>query len=149
MTARAKAIIADFLERAGWTAGQEFLAVLLTSASSVISLPWKTALSMAAGAAVVSLLGTAVQYLGKWTSVAYWPDLGVRLVKTFLASLLGSAGADAIDVLSFNWANALNLAALATLLALAKGLLARQSAPGTAATPSTLPSATYAKAVAG
>ena len=149
MPTRRKSIIADFLERAGWTAGQQFFAVLLATKSSgtVIDLPWKVAFCMAAGAAVVSIVTTAIQYLAKLTELAFWPDLLVRLAKTFLASLAGSFGAEAFNVLDFKWSSALDLAVIATLGALAKGLLARQAQGGNGANPSTLPNATYATAI--
>ena len=125
------AIVADFLERAGWSAGEQFAAVLLTTstATTIAGLPWAAALVTAVGAAIVSVLTTLVEYAAKPLRRAnYWTELALRLVKTFAASLLGSMGAQAaFDFLHFNWIAALNLAAVATLGALAKGLLARNS----------------------
>lgn len=150
---RMQAIWWDFVERAGWTAAQQFFATLLTtSAATVAGLPWKLALTMAAGAALVSVLATAIQYLSKKTDLTFWPDLIVRLVKTFIASIAASLGADAVNVFDFDWSGALNVAVLATLGALGKGLLARQSQSDLSAehgevlappTPSTLPTPTY------
>jgi hypothetical protein len=138
--------LSDLVERAGWTAGQQFLAVLLTTsaASSVVSLPWKLALATSAGAAIVSVLTTFVLYLTKQTGHGFWGDLGFRLGKTFLASLLASMGAGAFNVLSFHWGSALDLALVATLSALGKGLLAR-GPDRESANPSTLPAAAYQK----
>ena len=160
MTDRAHAVIADFLERAGWSAAQQFFAVLLTTsaAAKVGALPWQLALATSAGAAVASLVATGLQYLGKLTDLSFWPDLGVRVVKTFLASLAGSFGADVINVTTFDWTTALNLAAVAAITALGKGLLARgpdssggalggmgvaEGAKPPRPNPSTLPARTY------
>ena len=155
--------VADFLERAGWSAGQVFFATLVAggSATTVVGLPWKYALILAGGAALTSLVLTAVQYLTKQTDLHFWPDLLVRLAKTFLGSLAGSfAAAHPFDILTFSWTTALNVAAIATLTALGKGLLAGGSkdatTPPTAGAdppvgrnPSTLPTATYHAAIAG
>lgn len=45
------------MERAGWSAGQVFLATLLAGgAGSVVDLPWRYSLTLAVSAFVVSLL---------------------------------------------------------------------------------------------
>ncbi|GAA1623639.1 hypothetical protein GCM10009828_059880 [Actinoplanes couchii] len=121
-----------------------FLATLLAGgAGSVIDLPWRYSLTLAVSAFVVSLVLTGVQYLSKITDLAFWPDLLLRLAKTFLSSLAGSMVAGAFDVTTFDWESALNVAFLATLTALGKGLLAR----GQVTSPSTLPEPTYREAV--
>lgn len=128
---KGKAVFLDFVERAGWSAGQVFFATLLAGGASigVAGLPWKTAGALALGAAVSSAILTAVQYLGRFTNLSFWPDLLVRLAKTFLGSLGGSIAASKVfDVTTFHWSAALNIAALATLSALGKGLLARGEA---------------------
>ena len=148
-----RAVLLDFLERAGWSAGQVFVATLLAGGvGSVADLPWKASLTSAAGAFVSSLVLTAIQYLSRQTDLAFWPDLVVRLAKTFLTSLSASMLAGAFDVTTFDWEAAFNVAFLATLAALGKGLLAREPAapngqvpPG--ASPSTLPTGTYREAV--
>jgi len=159
-TPQTQARFFDLLERAGWTAGQQFAAVLLANraAGSVVDIPWQLALSTAAGAAIVSVVATLVQYLTPLSDTRFWADLGIRLAKTFLASMLGSFGAEVLDVLAFDWSRALDLAALATLGALAKGLLAREPAATTtppglpintiSPSPSTLPIESYRLAVA-
>lgn len=156
------AVLADFLERAGWSAGQVFFATLLAGGTSitVASLPWKYASVLALSAAVVSVVLTAIQYAAKWTNLSFWPDTIVRLAKTFLASLAASfAATHPFDIVTFNWTTALNVAAVAVLAALGKGLLARGSsvvsaadhaatAPATTTSnPSTLPATTYLAAV--
>jgi hypothetical protein len=148
MNAAARSVVADVLERAGWTAGQQFLAVLLATdaASTGVDLPWTLALAMSAGAALLSIVATTLQYLARLTDLSFWRDLQVRLAKTFLASLAGSFAAEAFNVLSFDWSGALDLATVATLGALAKCLLARESASSDA-TPSTLPTSTYERAI--
>jgi hypothetical protein len=123
-----RAVVLDILERAGWSAGQVFFATLLVggTAVSVTNLPWKYATVLAVSAGVGSVILTVLQYLVKITDLAFWPDLGIRLVKTFLASIAGSIATSTIfDITTFDWATALNVAAVATLAALAKGLLAR------------------------
>ncbi len=148
MTARWSSVVADFAERAGWTAGQAFFAVLLTSGAGdgTVNVPWRLALAMAAGAALTSVVTTMIQYLTPLRGIGFWPDLLVRLAKTFLASLVGSFGAGAFDVLTFRWSSALDLAVVTTLGALAKGFLAAGSGPQAKATPSTLPEDLYARA---
>jgi hypothetical protein len=126
-----KAVVLDFLERAGWSAGQVFFATLLAGGGSVavVGLPWKYASVLAVGAAVSSIVLTALQYLGRFTNLGFWPDLIVRLAKTFLGSIGASlSAAKVFDVTTFHWSTALNVAALATVGALAKGLLARGGA---------------------
>lgn len=145
-------ILADFVERAGWTAGQQFFAVLLATSSTatgVIDLPWQLAFVTSVGAGVATLVGTAAQYLARATDLGFWADQLLRLAKTFLSSLVGSGMAVAAGVLPSSWPAALDLAALATLSAFAKGLLARrQDDGGGRLTPSTLATSTYERAVA-
>jgi hypothetical protein len=160
-----KAVLLDFLERAGWSAGQVFFATLLAGGTTVANLPWKYSSTLAISAGVSSMILTAIQYLTRTTDLSFWPDLLVRLGKTFLSSLAGSIVATGVfDITKFNWTTALNIAILATLSALGKGLLARGqaafvpkqqppaggaagAAPVEKATPSTLPTGTYEHAV--
>ena len=138
------AIVADFLERAGWSAGEQFFAVLLTTSTvTVAGLPWASATVTAVGAAVISLLTTLVEYLVPPLRRAnYWTELALRLGKTFISSLFGAMAAQAaFGFLHLSWTTALNLAAVATLGALGKGLLARNSVGAPNA--STLSAATY------
>jgi peptidoglycan biosynthesis protein MviN/MurJ (putative lipid II flippase) len=159
--AKWRAVMLDFLERAGWSAGQVFFATLLAGGTADVgNLPWKYSSTLALGGAVSSIILTAVQYLTRLTDLPFWPDQVVRLLKTFLASLAASiVAAGVFDVTTFNWTTAINVAALATITALGKGLLARgqttvAGAQTTAATPppqrhtpSTLPFDTYENAV--
>jgi len=147
---RAGAVVADLAERAGWTAGQVFCGVLLTTSSGpagTIQLPWRLALVMSTGAALTSLVTSGLLQLGRLTRLTYWADVAVRLAKTFIATLVGAYAASLADVLAFDWGAALDLAVVTTVAAMAKGLLARQAGPG-GQTPSTLPAAVYANAVA-
>jgi hypothetical protein len=159
---RLNPVLADFLERAGWSAGQVLFATLLAGGTSVTvaNLPWKYASVLALSAAVGSVVLTAIQYVAKLTNLPFWEDTIVRLGKTFLASLAASfAAAHPFDITKFNWTTALNMAALAVLAALGKGLLARGSNAVTAVdhkttapaantvNPSTLPARTYLAAV--
>lgn len=151
--ARRRAVLLDLLERAGWSAGQVFLATLLAGGTSatVGNLPWRYSATLGLGAGVMSLLLTVVQYLSRVTNLSFWPDLVVRLGKTFLASLAGSAMAgEVFNIMTFNWTSALNVAFLATLTALGKGLLARgtgDQAQTGQRSPSTLSDSTYDQAV--
>ncbi|BAL88884.1 hypothetical protein AMIS_36640 [Actinoplanes missouriensis 431] len=148
-----RAVVLDFVERGGWSAGQVFFATLLAGGiGSVADLPWAEALTLAVSAFVSSVILTGVQYLSKQTNLAFWPDLIVRLAKTFLSSLSASILAGAFDVTTFDWETALNVAFLATLASLGKGLLAREPAAPNGqvppdASPSTLPTGTYREAV--
>jgi hypothetical protein len=149
-----KAVMLDFLERAGWSAGQVFFATLLAggSAFTVDNLPWKYASTLALSAAVASVVLTAVQYATRATNLPFWPDMLVRLAKTFLASVAASMVASGVfDITKFDWTAALNVAVLATITALGKGLLARGQAKEAPAasrqSPSTLPTATYEDAI--
>ena len=154
-----RAVLFDFLERAGWSAGQIFFATLLAGGAPVnaANLPWRYALTLAVSAAVLSVVLTAIQYANvKWKNLPFWPDLAVRLAKTFLGSFAASAIADGVfDMTTFHWSTAFNIAVVATISALGKGLLARSQAPATEptpgssspASPSTLPNDTYREAV--
>lgn len=139
------AILADFLERAGWSAGEQFLAVLIpgTAVTSFVGLPWAAASTMAVGAAIISILTTLIEYVSApLRHPSFWVELTLRLVKTFASSLLGAMAAQAVfNFLHFGWVAALNLAAVATIAALAKGLLARNADGRPNA--STLPVSTY------
>jgi hypothetical protein len=163
--ARWKAVVLDFGERAGWSAGQVFFATLLTGGAAVAvgDLPWKYSLTLAGSAAVASVVLTAIQYLSKKTDLPFWADLLVRAAKTFLGSLGASILAEKVfDVTTFHWTAALNLAAVATIAAIGKGYLA-SSQPATASGgttaagqpavptqrtgPSTLTTGTYLRAI--
>lgn len=65
-----RCVVWDFAERAGWTAAQQFVAVLLatTGRVAIIDLPWRLALATSAGAAIASMLTTAVQYMSRLTN---------------------------------------------------------------------------------
>ncbi|WP_229075953.1 holin [Actinoplanes sp. DH11] len=151
-----RAVALDFLERGGWSAGQVFVATLLAggvgTVGAVASLPWREAITLAVSAFVSSVVLTAVQYLSKQTNLAFWPDLIVRLAKTFLSALSASMVAGVFNVTTFDWENAFGVAFLATLASFGKGLLAREPASPNGqvppdASPSTLPTGTYREAV--
>lgn len=155
-----RAVLLDLLERAGWSGGQVFLATLLAGGTIGVvgNLPWKYSSTIAVGAAVSSLILTVLQYLTRLTNLPFWPDLIVRLGKTFLASVAASiAAAQVFDVMTFGWTATLNVAAVATMTALGKGLLARGQTPAPTASatgrsaprqsPSTLPASIYSDAI--
>jgi uncharacterized membrane protein YjjP (DUF1212 family) len=149
---RARAL--DILERSGWTAAQQFVAVLLAGAGvgTVVGLPWRLAASAAVGAAFVSVLGTLLQYVVTKKTKNFWQDVLVRMGKTFIASLSGSIAAEKLfSAFDFDWPTALNIAALATLGVLGKATLAGCNGSGDnppapsllQRNPSTLPTAQY------
>jgi hypothetical protein len=162
-----RAVLLDLLERSGWSAGQVFFATLLAGGTTVAvtGLPWKYASTLAISAALSSLVLTVLQYLVRWTDLKFWPDTLARLAKTFLASVAASVAADKVfDITKFDWGTAFDVAFLATVSSLGKGLLAREQAqpasPRAATdgavtavaadlrtTPSTLPTQTYVEAV--
>lgn len=116
--------VKDALERAGSSAGEQFLATIaLMSALSLTGLPWKEALATSAGAFIVSILLTAAQYAVKANALPFWADVLVRGVKTFAASLAATLGSGVVDVLSVPWASAFDVAALAGFLAIIKSFL--------------------------
>jgi hypothetical protein len=138
---KARLIFLDFVERAGWSAAQVFFATLLAggAGSTVVGLPWKYAGVLAASAAVSSIILTALQYVARLTNVSFWWDVLIRLVKTFLSSLAASIAASSVfDVTTFHWSNALNVATVATITALGKGLLARGDAGTVRPSPATV-----------
>ena len=148
-----RAICLDIGERAGWTAGQQFVAVLLAAsgAENLFDMPWEIALGTSLGAAIVSVVTTVGQLaIPALKGLGYVGDLVARLAKTFVASFFGALGADkAFNVFDGNLdlAAAANLAAVTTVLALGKGVLARGAVGAAgAATPSTLSNETYTKA---
>ncbi|MDR7326459.1 MULTISPECIES: hypothetical protein [Catenuloplanes] len=164
-TLRTNPIFLDFAERAGWSAGQVFFATLLAggTATSVADLPWTYAITVSLSAALASVLLTALQYLGRATNLSFWPDVFVRLAKTFLSSLLASiTAAGVFNVVEFDWTTALNVAVVTTIAALGKSLLAREKpaadvpaggtesagVPARVTSPSTLSPEVYRRAVA-
>lgn len=118
--------VRDVLERALSSSGQQFLAVVIGAGAfnSITGLPWVPALSTAAGAGLISLLLSAGQVIVGLDKLPYAVDLLIRVGKTFAASLLATLGDQQfVDVLHVHWITALNIAAVASFLALVKGLL--------------------------
>lgn len=120
--------IKDAAERAGWTAGQQFFAVLVAAALSgvirVAGLPWALALATSAGALIVSALLTALQYLGGLSQLPFWLDALTRIGKTFVASLVGTLGSGLVDVREVHWHAALEVAFIAAIVAAGKVFVA-------------------------
>ncbi len=147
-----RAVLLDFLERAGWSAGQVFFATVLAGGGTgaVVGLPWKYASVLAVSAGLSSIVLTLVQYLARFTNLSFWPDLLVRLAKTFVGSIAASLTASsAFDITTFHWSSALNVAAIATIGALGKGLLARgPAAPAVGAPAAPQPGAVDAEPAA-
>lgn len=109
------------LERAATSAGEQFISVIILGGVVKVSgLPWAAALSTAGGAALISLLLSVTQFA---YVLPFWADVLERGVKTFAASLLATLGGGLVDLLSVPWHDALDVAALAALLAIIKGYL--------------------------
>lgn len=129
---RLPAKVRDIIERALSSFGQQALTVLLAGqlVTSVTGLPWVGAATTGAGAAVISVLLTYGQYAAGWTNLPVWVDRLVRAGKTFAASLLATFGGgdQVLDILKIDWTQAINVAALATVLAVAKGFLGPNTA---------------------
>lgn len=129
-----KKFFIDLFERASSSAVQQALTVVLASGTTIVTIlgmPWALILLTAATAFVVSIVTTVLQYMAGLTNLSFYPDLGLRVAKTFLASLLGFMTADGANVLNISWVHALDVATIAAVLALAKAYLAR-GATGTA-----------------
>lgn len=126
MTAKTRALILDLLERAGVSAGQQFLTVALASGTflNLAGLPWKLALATGGGAFVLSLATSALTKLTGLDNLSYWKELIRRTVVTFIQSFLSMLGAGVIDVTHVHWLSDLNIATVAAFMAIAKGLLA-------------------------
>lgn len=160
-------VLLDYLERAAWTAAQQFFAVLLattggtTGARMVVDLPWTFALASAGVAALVSMGTTFLQRIPAvlaFIECSFARDLAARVLKTFVGSLLGSLAALQLPGDAYGgsfWTTALNLAFITTAQSVAKGFLAqgvgrepgrdgRRSRPN----PSTLQESTYRAALA-
>jgi hypothetical protein len=122
---RTTGLVVDMFERAATSAGEQFLVIAIGGGAllGATGLPWALALATAAGAALLSLLTSAVTI--PFGVLSYWADLTVRVVKAFAQSLLATVGtSEVVDVRSVPWTQALNVAVLMALLALVKGLLA-------------------------
>ncbi|MFZ2238331.1 MAG: hypothetical protein WAV90_02155 [Gordonia amarae] len=131
--------IRDAIERASWTAFQQFTAVLFAgSTSTVVGLPWLHAGASAAVAGLISGIAV-IQILFPVGVNKFWSDLIVRTIKTFFASLLGIwLTATFSNGITFTWGSALNVAAVATMMVIAKSLLARKPSAGGDGNASTL-----------
>lgn len=121
----------DPFERAASTFVQQLVIVLLTAtgASLLVTQNWAVALDSAGFAALLSL---ATSLLTFWVSVKPPAvDLALRLLKTFVQSVLGTLLANNVQsVVHADWKGALSLALPVTLAALLKGIAAF-SLPGT------------------
>lgn len=132
-----KTFIVDAVERAASTFVQTLVVVLFAAGVSVIGNPeWLVALLAGAIAAAVSVL-TSLASLPLPT-LPPWPDLALRIAKTFLQSFVGALAVS--DYIHVNWAGALATALPVALLALVKGVAAMGvpgTAPGASLTPVT------------
>lgn len=122
-----KHFLLDAAERAASTFVQTLVVVLFAAGVSVMGNPnWSVALLAGAIAAAVSVL-TSLASL-PLPALPAWPDLALRVVKTFLQSFVGALAVS--SYIHVNWAGALATALPVALLALVKGVTA-MSVPGT------------------
>lgn len=127
-TTKFRAVILDMLERAGSSAAQQFLVIVLGGGlllTKISGLPWLTAIGTAGGAFVISLLTSLVTL--SVPKLPYWPDLLIRVAKTFGQSLLATLGAGVVNLTTVPWLTAINTAAVVAFMSLVKGLVARNA----------------------
>jgi CDP-diglyceride synthetase len=138
------------LEKAATTFVQQFVVILTVGGATVALLlkqDWLQAADTAGFAALISILATYVLLLAQLPTVLPgWLDSLLGIVKTFIASLLGSLTASVVDpsVIHAPWKGALAVAIPVTLLAVLK-VLATINLPWTLG-PSLMP-AVYARVV--
>lgn len=114
------AYIVDPLERALRTFVQQFSVLLLASGTAglLVSQNWLVAIDSAGFAAIVSLLTSVITF--KVPALPDWADVGLRGVKTFIQSFLGTLTAtNVLSVTHTNWKGALAVAVPVALASLA------------------------------
>lgn len=129
--------VLDMLDRAGRSTLQQFVVVAFSAIpaiNTVSRIPWYAALATGLGAGVVSLLTSLVSW--KVPTLTFWPDIIVRVGKTFAQSLLATLGAGVINLFSVPWVHALDMAIGAAALSLLTGLIATGVHPGIGIEPS-------------
>ena len=134
----------DALERAAWSAGQAFFAAIMIGGNlTPENIPWAQSLTLAGLAGIGSIVLTVLESFALGKYKGFWSDMVVRLFKTFIATFTAAIAAERLfTIQDFDWQAALNLAFIAALTALGKGVLAAEPDKDKR-TPSTLPTATY------
>jgi hypothetical protein len=106
-------VLLDVLDRALRTVVQKFLVLSFASVPGVAvdtHTYWLDNLGVSLGAGVLSVLMSFATL--KVPVLKYWPDLGVRMVRTYVQSLLVLVGADVVfNVFDTDWQGILLLAA--------------------------------------
>lgn len=123
--------VLDPAERAGRTFVQQFTVMLLATGSAglLVHQHWLVALDSAGFAAAMSVLTSVLTF--KVPALPAWADLGLRVVKTFVQSVVGTlTAANVLSVSHANWHGALAVAVPVALTALLTGLAAL-AVPGT------------------
>jgi hypothetical protein len=69
---------------------------------------WYAAVGTGLGAGVLSLIMSVLSW--KVPQLGYWPDLGLRLARSFLQSLLTTWGADSVNLFHISWRHSLLVA---------------------------------------
>jgi hypothetical protein len=126
----------DPAERAGKSFIQEFGVLLLPllmvggKYANFISLPWLSILLSSLGAAVVSIFLSIVT--SPVPKLSPYADFAVRLIRTFVGSLVGTLGASLVadGIVHAPWQSALGVAIDVTLAAAVTGIAAL-ALPGT------------------
>lgn len=101
----------DALDRAGRSAVQKFLLIAFAAVPGVhivTGAEWYAAVGTGLGAGVLSLIMSVLSW--KVPQLTYWPDLGLRLARSFLQSLLTTWGADAVNLFHISWRHSLLVA---------------------------------------
>lgn len=123
-----KRVWLDILDRAARSTMQKFLIVAFAATPGVHAIshiPWYQALGVGAGAGVISVLMSLASL--KVPVLPFWPDLGVRALRSFVQSLLVTWGAGGLDVFHTSWGTALGMAVAMAGSSLVTGLIAARS----------------------
>jgi len=130
----------DPLERALSSGVQQFVVFLSVSGAGALltGQQWAGAFATAGYAVAVSLIMSVVTF--QLPALSPYPDLAVRVVRTFGQSVLAVLAADQLNgsLVTADWRGAVAVAVPTALTALVKGLAA-MSAPNTAPGASLLP----------
>jgi hypothetical protein len=123
------AYVVDPAERAARTFIQQFAVVMFPAGVLAAGQHWMLALDSAGFAAIVSVLTSVLTF--KVPSLPNWADLGLRVVKTFLQSFVGTLSAtNVLSVSHADWKGALAVAVPVAFTALLTGISAL-AIPGT------------------
>lgn len=113
----------DVLDRAARTTLQQFIIVAfaaIPAVGSITRVAWYEALGVGIGAGILSILMSLLSW--RVPVLPYWPDVAVRMARTFVQSLVASVVAGAFNIFTADWGNLLTLALAAAMASLATSL---------------------------